>query len=141
MIQYSLICESDHKFDAWFRNADAYDEQHKKGIVTCPACGSEKISKALMAPAVPRKSSEKVAMSIGHPQQNELRAAMKALRDKVIAEADYVGDKFADEARKIHDNEAEARGIYGEATHEEAASLIEEGIDVMPLPNMPEDHN
>lgn len=141
MIQYSLICDGDHKFDAWFRNADAYEDQHKKGIVTCPSCGSGKISKALMAPAVSRKSSEKVAMSIGHPQQAELRAAMKALRDKVTAEADYVGDKFADEARKIHDNETEARGIYGEATREEAAALLEDGIDVIPLPVMPEDRN
>lgn len=141
MIQYSLICESDHKFDAWFRNAEAYDAQHEKGIVTCPICGSGDVHKALMAPAVPRKSAEKIALSIGHPQQAELRAAMKALRDKVTSEADYVGDKFASEARKIHDNEVEARGIYGEATSEEVSGLVEDGVDFMPLPNVPEDHN
>lgn len=141
MIQYSLVCDSEHKFDAWFRNAEAYDAQQKKGIVTCPSCGSGNINKALMAPAVSRKSSEKVALSIGHPQQDELRAALRALRNKVAAEADYVGDQFAAEARKIHDNETEARGIYGEATREEAAALLEEGIDVMPLPTMPEDRN
>lgn len=145
MIQYSLSCENDHKFDAWFRNAAAYDDQHAKGIVTCPVCGSGDVQKALMAPAIPRKGasekSEKMPVAIGHPQQAELRAAMKALRDKVVAEADYVGDEFATEARKIHDNEVEPRGIYGEATKEEVAGLVEDGIDFMPLPNLPEDHN
>lgn len=141
MIQYSLSCENSHKFDAWFRNAAAYDEQVERGIVTCPICSSGKVSKALMAPAVPRKSSSKVSLSSGHPQQHELRAAMKALRDKVTSEADYVGDKFAEEARKIHDHEVEPRGIYGEATSEEVSGLIEDGIDFMPLPNVPEDHN
>lgn len=141
MIQYSLVCESEHKFDAWFRNAEAYDAQQKKGIVTCPICGSGDVHKALMAPAVSRKSSEKVALSIGHPQQNELRAAMKALREKVTSEADYVGDQFATEARKIHDHEVEPRGIYGEATREEVSGLVEDGVDFMPLPNVPEDHN
>lgn len=141
MIQYSLVCESEHKFDAWFRNAEAYDAQQKQGIVTCPICSSGDVHKALMAPAVSRKSSEKVALSIGHPQQNELRAAMKALREKVTSEADYVGDKFATEARKIHDNEVEPRGIYGEATREEVSGLVEDGVDFMPLPNLPEDHN
>ncbi|UJQ93852.1 DUF1178 family protein [Mariluticola halotolerans] len=141
MIQYSLICESEHKFDAWFRNADAYEAQHKKGIVTCPICSSGNVTKALMAPAVARKSSDTVALSSGHPQQAELRAAMKALRDKVTAEADYVGDRFASEARKIHDQESEKRGIYGEATREEVTALVEDGIDFMPLPSLPEDRN
>ncbi len=145
MIQYSLICQDDHKFDAWFRNAEAYDAQHRQGIVTCPMCGTAEVHKALMAPAVARKRSEtnpdKVAVAIGHPQQAELRAAMKALRDKVVAEADYVGEEFASEARKIHDQEADARGIYGEATQDEVASLIEEGIDFMPLPILPDEHN
>lgn len=149
MIQYSLACQNDHKFDAWFRNAAAYDDQHAKGIVTCPICGTEEVHKALMAPAIPRKgankgseqTSEKMSVAIGHPQQAELRATMKALRDKVVAEADYVGEKFASEARKIHDNEVEPRGIYGEATKEEVTSLIEDGVDFMPLPNLPEDHN
>lgn len=100
-----------------------------------------------MAPAVSGitkgedKSEKKVSLSSGHPQQTELRAAMQALRDKVTAEADYVGDKFAEEARKIHDQESDARGIYGEATTDEVASLVEDGIDFMPLPTVPEDHN
>lgn len=141
MIHYSLVCESDHKFDAWFRNADAYDQQSARGIVTCPICNSVKVSKGLMAPSVSRANSDKVALSIGHPQQAQLREALLALRNKVTAEADYVGDRFADEARKIHYREVDPRGIYGEATREEVASLIEDGIDFMPLPNVPEEHN
>lgn len=142
MIQYSLVCENEHKFDAWFRNAQAYEDQQARGIVTCPVCSSGDVHKALMAPAVSRKGTEKVAVSIGHPEQAELRAALKALRDKVMAEADYVGDRFAAEARRIHEEEeAGPRGIYGEATREEIKGLLEDGIDCMPLPNLPEDHN
>lgn len=141
MIHYSLTCENDHKFDGWFRNAEAYDQQHERGIVTCPICTSQKVDKALMAPSVSRASSDKVSLSIGHPQHQELRAAMQALRNKVTSEADYVGDKFADEARKIHFKEVDPRGIYGEATREEVAGLVEDGVDFMPLPNIPEEHN
>lgn len=141
MIQYSLICENDHPFEAWFRNAAAFDEQVARRVVTCPVCTSSNVSKALMAPAISRAQSEKVAVSTGHPEQAQLRAALKALRDKVTSEADYVGDKFAEEARKIHFKEAESRGIYGEATHDEVTGLVEDGIDFMPLPNLPEEHN
>lgn len=141
MIHYSLVCDNDHKFDAWFRNAEAYDQQSDRGIVTCPICNSQKIGKGLMAPSVSRSASEKVALSIGHPQQNQLREMMQALRNKVVAEADYVGDRFADEARKIHFKEVDQRGIYGEATREEVAGLVEDGVDFMPLPSMPEERN
>jgi len=141
VIHYSLICENDHKFDGWFRNAEAYEHQHERGIVTCPVCSSTKVDKALMAPSVSRTKSEKVSLSIGHPEQRELRAAMQALRDKVVSEADYVGDKFAEEARKIHFKEVDARGIYGEATREEVTGLIEDGVDFMPLPHIPKEHN
>ena len=141
MIHYSLICEKAHKFDGWFRNADAYEQQRSRGIVTCPVCSSNTVEKALMAPSVSRSGSDKVSLSIGHPEQGELRAAMQALRNKVMTEADYVGDKFADEARKIHFKEVDARGIYGEATREEVTGLIEEGVDFMPLPHVPEEHN
>ena len=140
MIQYTLICEVRHKFDAWFRNAAAYDEQAARGILTCPICNSKKIEKALMAPAVTTKS-EKVSLSSGHPDHAKFLDAMRALRRKMTAEADYVGDKFAEEARKIHYEEAEARGIYGEATRDEVSSLVEEGIEFMPLPGVPDEHN
>jgi hypothetical protein len=141
VIHYALVCENEHKFEAWFRNAEAYDEQHNRGIVTCPICTSGAVEKALMAPAVSRASREKVSLSIGQPQHAQFREAMKMLRNKVVSEADYVGDKFAEEARKIHFKDVEARGIYGEATSEEVASLVEDGVDFMPLPNLPEEHN
>jgi hypothetical protein len=142
VIHYALVCENAHKFEAWFRNAEAFDEQKGRGIVTCPICMSASVDKALMAPAVSKSSGEeKIALSIGHPQHAEIREALRALREKVTSEADYVGDKFAEEARKIHFKDVEARGIYGEATRDEVAGLIEDGVDFMPLPNLPEEHN
>jgi hypothetical protein len=94
-----------------------------------------------MAPAVNRSGSEKVSLSIGHPEHAQIREALRALRQKVVSEADYVGDKFAEEARKIHFKDVEARGIYGEATPDEARGLIEDGVEFMPLPAFPEDKN
>ncbi len=141
MITYSLVCDKSHKFDAWFKSAEAYDQQAGRGIVTCPVCGSDKIGKALMAPAVSRANSDKVSLSSGHPMQSEIRELMRAMRKKVMSEADYVGDRFAEEARKIHFKESDARGIYGEATHDEVTSLLEDGVDFLPLPNLPEEAN
>lgn len=141
MISYSLVCDNSHKFDAWFRSAEAYDEQHDRGIVTCPLCNSVKVEKALMAPAVSRMNSDKVSLSTGHPMQAEIREMMRTMRRKVTSEADYVGDKFAEEARKIHFKEAEQRGIYGEATRDEVAELIDDGVDFLPLPHIPEEAN
>ncbi|WP_332711815.1 DUF1178 family protein [Pelagibacterium mangrovi] len=140
MIQYTLTCEAHHRFDAWFRNADAYDDQAARGILTCPVCNSHRIEKALMAPAV-STGGDTVSLSSGHPDHAKFLEAMRALRRKMTAEADYVGDKFAEEARKIHYEETEARGIYGEATRDEVSSLIDEGIEFMPLPNLPDEHN
>lgn len=140
MIQYTLTCEAQHKFDAWFRNAAAYDDQAARGILSCPICNSKKVEKALMAPAVSTKT-DTVSLSSGHPDQAKFLEAMRALRKKITADADYVGDKFAEEARKIHYEEAEARGIYGEATRDEVASLVEEGVEFMPLPHVPDEHN
>ena len=141
MIQYSLICGNAHKFDAWFKSAAAYDEQHVRGIVTCPVCMSTEVEKAIMAPAVNRTDGERVSLSAGHPEAQQLREMMRALRRKVTSEADYVGDKFADEARKIHFKETDPRGIYGEATRDEVAGLVEDGIDFMPLPSLPDEAN
>ncbi len=141
MIHYSLVCDKSHKFDGWFASAAAYDGQKLRGLVTCPICLTTTVDKAMMAPSVSRSGSEKVSLSIGHPQHSQLRDAMLALRNKVTSEADYVGDKFAEEARKIHFKEVDPRGIYGEATREEVAALVDEGVDFMPLPNIPEEHN
>ena len=141
VIQYSMVCDREHRFDAWFRNAAAFDEQVAQAILTCPLCDSRVVHKALMAPAVARASVEKLSLSIGHPQHVELREMMRAMRHKVTSEADYVGDKFAEEARKIHFKETDSRGIYGEATRDEVVSLIEDGVEVMPLPSLPEEQN
>ncbi|WP_332691160.1 DUF1178 family protein [Devosia sp.] len=141
MIQYSLHCSKGHQYDAWFKNAAAFDEQQARGIVTCAVCGDAGIEKALMAPAVARTDNERVSLSSAQPDAVQLRALLRAYRQKVISEADYVGDKFAEEARKIHFEEVEARGIYGEATRDDVIALAEDGVDFMPLPDLPEEHN
>lgn len=141
MIQYSLQCSQGHRYDAWFANAAAFDEQQARGIMRCAVCDDAHVEKAPMAPAVARSDSERLALSPGHPDAGKLRDMLRTYRAKVMAEADYVGDKFAEEARRIHFEEVEARGIYGEATRDEIAGLVDDGIDFMPLPDLPEEHN
>jgi hypothetical protein len=141
VIRFSLICEHDHEFEAWFRSNDDFDTQNKRGFVECPSCGSKKVGKALMAPAVSTgRNREKMALAMGQAQK-EAMARLKALSEKMRENADYVGDKFAEEARKIHFGETDPRGIYGEATAEEARSLAEDGVDFMPIPVFPDDRN
>lgn len=140
VIQYALQCSNGHRFDAWFKNAAAYDEQRARGIVTCAQCGDGGVEKAPMAPAVARTDSARIPLSSAHPDAARFRALLRDYRRKVMTEADYVGDRFAEEARKIHFEEAEARGIYGEATRDEVASLLDDGIDFLPLPDVGEDN-
>ncbi|EIM71678.1 hypothetical protein A33O_23364 [Nitratireductor aquibiodomus RA22] len=141
MISFNLICEHNHAFEAWFRNNADFDGQKERGLVSCPHCGSGDVEKALMAPAVSTgKRREQIALAMGEQQKKAL-AQLKELSNKVRENADYVGDRFAEEARKIHFGETEARGIYGEATSEEAASLVEDGVEFMPLPLFPEEQN
>ena len=141
MIRFALICEHEHEFEGWFRSNDDFDTQKKRGFVDCPSCGSHKVQKALMAPAVSTaRKQETIALAMGEAQKQAL-AQLKAMAEKVRENADYVGDKFAEEARKIHFGERDARGIYGEATLDEAKSLAEDGIDFMPIPSFPEDRN
>lgn len=141
MIRFSLSCDKDHDFEAWFRSNDDFDTQKRRGLVECPACGSKKVEKALMAPAVSTgRKRDKIALAMGE-QQKKAMAEIRALADKIRENADYVGPKFAEEARKIHFGEADARGIYGEATQEEAESLAEDGVGFMPLPVFPDDRN
>jgi hypothetical protein len=146
MIRYDLVCTEGHRFDGWFRDSAAYDEQAGKSQVTCPTCGTSKIEKQIMAPGIPTKSNRReeparVFSPPADPRANAMLRAMRELRKQVESNAEYVGDKFAEEARRIHYQEKEARGIYGETTAKEAAELIEEGIEVHPLPNLPEDGN
>jgi len=141
LIRFSLHCEHAHEFEGWFRSNDDFDTQKKRGFVECPACGSNKVEKALMAPAVSTsRKQEKMALAMGE-QQRRAMAELKALSQKMRENADYVGDKFAEEARKIHFGETEARGIYGEATAEEAKGLIDDGVDFMPIPVFPDEQN
>ena len=141
MIRFSLICEHEHEFEAWFRSNDDFEIQKKRGFVDCPTCGSGKVQKALMAPAVSTgRKREKIALAMGEAQK-EAMAQLKALSQKMRENADYVGDKFAEEARKIHFGETDPRGIYGEATPEEAKGLIEDGVEFMPIPVFPDDRN
>jgi len=145
MIVFDLKCSTGHRFEAWFRSSGAYEEQKAVGLVECPHCGSNDISKALMAPNVASKGNQKsemasVATRTGDPKLQEVVAeaqkVLTKLKNHVEANCDYVGDRFADEARKIHYGEAEDRGIYGESTLQEAKELLEEGVEVMPLPGL-----
>lgn len=141
MIRFSLTCDASHAFDGWFRSNDDYEGQQKRGLVSCPTCHSAKVSKALMAPAVSTgRKQEKIALGVG-AEQRQMLAKLKEMADKVRQNADYVGENFATEARKIHFGETDRRGIYGEASPEEVRSLAEDGVEFMPLPVFPDDHN
>ena len=161
MIRYALVCDKGHAFESWFADSAAYDKQAKRGLVTCPQCGSAKVEKAIMAPrlasskkrkapieaaavletpaATPAASPAPVAMV--SPQEREFRAKLKELRDHLVKNADHVGPKFPEEARKMHYGEIEHRSIYGEASPDEAKALAEEGIEAYPLPVLPEERN
>ena len=143
MIRYSLSCERGHDFEAWFAGSEAFETQQADGSIACPMCGTVSVDKALMAPAVAtsrKKDAVRFAANVPD-QQKELAAALRKLREQLTENADYVGPKFAEEARRIHYDEAEKRGIYGEASPDEAKALAEEGIDFHPLPMLPEEHN
>lgn len=151
MIRYSLACKDcAQEFESWFADFATYEKQAKRKLVSCPACGSAKVGKAIMAPRVAssRKkrpaaetaaSAEPVAML--SPQEREIRGKLKELREHLTKTADNVGRKFPDEARKMHYGETEHRSIYGEASPDEAKALAEEGIEFHPLPVLPEDRN
>lgn len=139
MIRYALVCGRGHSFEAWFGSSRAYDEQAEAHAVACPECGSTEVSKAPMAPYVPKRRAE-----APRPKRAERRksyAMLRQLREEMTAHSDYVGEAFPEEARKIHFDEAPPRSIHGEATLEEAKALTEEGIPVRPLPPLPEDEN
>lgn len=129
MIRYSLKCTDGHAFESWFQSAEAFDVLARKGLLSCTACGSDKVTKALMAPKVDTKSSLTAPRS-------DMEAKLTALRKKVESEATYVGGKFAEEARKLHDAKAE-KPIYGEANAQEVRGLLEDGIPIAPLPFLP----
>ena len=141
MIVFDLLCRNDHEFESWFQNSDAYEKLAKAGHVACPICGDTKITKSLMAPAVSgakKKSKEKMAISAKAARQmGRYMEAVKEMREQVEKNCDYVGDKFPEEARKMHYGEADTRNIYGEATDSEAEALQEEGVEVQRIPWAP----
>ena len=153
MIHYNLRCERGHAFESWFQSSAAYESQEKRKLVSCPACGSVKVEKAIMAPQIARKKGRSAApvpaAEVTTPsstplmmaQERELRAKLRELRDHIVKSADNVGERFPNEARKMHYGDIEHRPIYGEASPDEARSLIDEGVEVSPLPVLPDDRN
>ncbi|HEX8827223.1 MAG TPA: DUF1178 family protein [Xanthobacteraceae bacterium] len=165
MIRYALNCDRGHVFESWFANSSAYDKQAKRALVSCPVCGSAKVEKAMMAPRLARadagshpaaapspmpppvaqtptpSASAKTPVAMVSAAERDLRQKLKELRDHVTKNASYVGQRFPEEARKIHYGEAEHRSIYGEASPDEAKALHEEGIEFHPLPVLPDDKN
>ena len=156
MIRYNLRCDAGHAFESWFQSSSAYESQEKRKLVNCPACGSTKVERAIMAPQIVSKKKDRaepapvaastdVATPASTPlmmaQERELRAKLKELRDHIVKNADNVGERFPNEARKMHYGDIEHRPIYGEASPEEARSLIDEGVEVSPLPVLPDDRN
>ena len=166
MIRYRLQCNKSHEFEAWFNSSKAYDTQARRGLVECPDCGSKKVTKALMAPGVATRgrdrgrdeapaavapqseTAEAPSQALASPEatahqemQRQFVDMIRHIRKEVESKSEYVGPRFAEEARKIHHKEAKARGIWGEASPKEAHDLVEDGIDCLPLPRLPEDNN
>jgi len=158
MIRYTLRCDRGHAFESWFQSSSAYESQEKRKLVNCPACGSAKVERAIMAPQIVSKKGREAAAPAPAPaaagdvaapastpllmaQERELRAKLKELRDHIVKNADNVGERFPNEARKMHYGDIEHRPIYGEASPDEARALIDEGVEVSPLPVLPDDRN
>jgi hypothetical protein len=162
MIRYALICDKGHDFESWFQNSVTFEEQANRGLVTCPLCGSAKVEKAIMAPKLVRggraaearatpaspeqaptvaSNEPKAPVAMMSPREQELRTKLKELREHLIQNADYVGRRFPEEARKMHYGEIEHRSIYGEASPEDARELHDEGIEFHPLPVLPDERN
>ncbi len=158
MIHYQLRCEDGHDFDGWFASSSAFEGQRQRNLVDCPTCGSTAVERALMAPAVRTRgpapapeaaapaesetaSQDAVTAPTEAPGPEDFAAMVRAFRKAVREHGVDVGRAFPEEARRIHYGEAEPRGIYGAANAEETRALLEEGIDILPLPALPEDHN
>ena len=156
MIRYALVCAKGHSFESWFQNSAAYDKQAKRHLVTCPVCGTPKVEKEIMSPRIAsaRRRAEPPAppgntpseqtnqpVAMVSPQEQELRKKLKELREHLTKNADYVGPKFPEVARKMHYGEMDHRSIYGEASADEAKKLHEEGVEFHPLPVLPDDRN
>ena len=162
MIHYQVRCSEGHEFDGWFKDSQAFDRQAKRGLIECPVCGGVEVRRALMAPALPRghaappvpvpvpvapegegqregqkieqKPKETPMAVAGKAMPDQMRALLQRMRAEIEKNCDYVGPAFAEEARRIHRGESEGRGIYGEASPEQADALSDEGIQVARIP-------
>ena len=163
MIKYSLVCDKGHDFESWFADSAAYDKQVKRKLVACPVCDSTKVEKAIMAPRLATSKQRKGAIEMQvpveapaagvpeapaaapvammSPMEKEFRAKLKELRDHVTKNAENVGAKFPEQARKMHYGEIEHKSIYGVASPEEAKELAEEGVEFHPIPVLPDERN
>ena len=142
MIVYELRCSGDHAFEAWFRDSTAFDEQAAEGAIVCPDCGDTAVRKAPMAPRIAKGRGKAggeggATRTYAHAKSAETRRALAELRRQVEESCDYVGDAFAEEARKIHYGEVEERAIYGETSDEDAEALREEGVQIRQVPWLP----
>ncbi|WP_207483619.1 DUF1178 family protein [Arenibaculum pallidiluteum] len=154
MIKYELRCAEGHGFEAWFRNGDAFESQAAAAEISCPHCGDRQVAKAPMAPSIAKSRGREAVpvVSAGAPQatgagvpadpadaarRKEAMEILAELRRKVEENCDYVGDRFAEEARRIHYGETDARGIYGETSETEARELAEEGVSFSRIPWVP----
>ncbi len=153
MIHYDLRCDDGHAFDGWFKGSAEFDRLAQAKLLTCPQCGGSKVDRAMMAPRIGKRGQSappalrevpaavteaaKPAPTLAGPIPDGLRAMLAKLREAVEARCDYLGADFAEEARKIHEGSAPARGIYGEATPDDIESLLDEGIEVTPIPWVP----
>lgn len=149
MIHYTLLCEAEHAFEGWFRSSADFDAQVADGLVACPVCGSTAVTRGLMAPNVQSgrareeraETARRQTVMMPDQAQKMMLEALREIRKKVTENATYVGDRFAEEARRMHYGEIDHQGIWGEATPEEASSLSDEGIEFQALPGLPEDRN
>jgi len=154
MIKFSLLCGRGHEFESWFQSGEAFETQSKSGRVSCPICQATDVTKAIMAPAIASKSEGTLAkppapaqaegqaqVALLDPRDLESRAMITAFRKHIYEEAEDVGMRFAEEARKIHDGRGKERPIHGQTDFDEARALIEEGIEIFPVPSLPDEFN
>jgi len=158
MIRYTLVCDKGHNFESWFADSSAFEKQAKRKLVSCPDCNSTKVEKAIMAPnlgatkkgrkkaateAPPAETAAPISAPVAmlSPQERELRQKLREIRDHLTQNAENVGRKFPEEARKMHYGDIEHRSIYGEASPKDAKELADEGIEFHPLPILPDEQN
>ena len=152
MIKYALGCAGGHEFESWFQSGEAFETQSEAGRVLCPHCQAREVTKAIMAPAIasktvgehgkpPAAAEAPAKLALLDPGDLETRAMLSAFRKRIFAEAEDVGMRFAEEARKIHEGAVQERPIHGQANYGEARALIEEGIEILPIPPLPDEFN